>query len=60
MGKGKGKLSGWIGYLPSGINIFEFKNLRPGRAKYFCKQVKYRLPIKTKINCFSEKYLYIP
>ncbi len=48
MGKGVGKLAGWFIELPSGICIFEFKNLRPGRAHYFTKQVQHRLPAKTR------------
>ena len=60
MGKGKGKLDGWIGQLTSGSNIFEFKNLRPGRAKYFLRQVQYRLPVKSSIQYFSKKSFYLP
>lgn len=60
MGKGKGKLAGWVGQLSAGINIFELKNLRPGRAKYFIKQVQYRLPVKSKLISFSRKYNFTP
>ena len=60
MGKGKGKLDGWIGQLTSGSNIFEFKNLRPGRARYFLRQVQYRLPVKSSIQYFSKKSFYLP
>jgi len=49
MGKGKGKLAGWIADLPSGVNLVEFKNLRSGRAEYYCKQVQHKLPVKSKI-----------
>jgi large subunit ribosomal protein L16 len=49
MGKGKGKLAGWATELPAGITIFEFKNLRYGRALYFSKQAAHKLPAKTKI-----------
>ena len=48
MGKGVGKLSNWFTELPSGILIFEFKYLRPGRALYFARQIQYRLPVQTK------------
>jgi ribosomal protein L16/L10AE len=48
MGKGKGKLAGWVAQLAPGVNMFELKNMRPGRAKYFFKQVTYRLPVTTK------------
>jgi len=49
MGKGTGKLSGWITELPAGIILFEYKNLRSGRAAYYCEQVKARLPVKSRI-----------
>jgi ribosomal protein L16/L10AE len=49
MGKGKGKLAGWSSELPAGILILEFKNLRSGRAIYFCKQIMHKLPAKSKI-----------
>jgi large subunit ribosomal protein L16 len=48
MGKGKGKLAGWIAQLSPGVNMFELKNARPGRALYFFKQVTHRLPVKSK------------
>jgi len=60
MGKGKGKLSGWVGCLPGGINLFEFKNLRPGRAKYFCNQIKSRLPVKSELNAYSKQMYFLP
>jgi large subunit ribosomal protein L16 len=46
MGKGKGKLAGWVAQLSPGVNMFEFKNLRPGRAKYYFQQVQHRLPVR--------------
>ena len=49
MGKGKGKLVGWIAQLSPGVNLFELKNARPGRAVYFFKQVTHRLPVKSKL-----------
>lgn len=49
MGKGTGKLAAWVVELPSGVNIFEFKNLRYGRMSYFVKQVQFKLPIKSRI-----------
>lgn len=45
MGKGKGKLVGWAIQVTPGIIILELKNLRSGRAEYFCKQISYKLPI---------------
>ena len=47
MGKGSGKLITWFTELPSGIYIFEFQNLRTGRASFFASQIKYRLPSKS-------------
>ena len=49
MGKGKGKPSEWSTRTPSGINLVEFYNLRPGKALYYCKQVKHRLPVKSRV-----------
>jgi large subunit ribosomal protein L16 len=60
MGKGKGKLSGWIGQLSTGVNMFEFKNLRYGRALYFINQVRYKLPIQTTVGYFSRATLSLP
>jgi ribosomal protein L16/L10AE len=60
MGKGTGKLAGWVGQISTGVNLFEFKNLRPGRAIYFCNQVRFRLPVKTEISFFTQKYTYLP
>mgnify|MGYP003695152353 CR=1 FL=1 len=48
MGKGSGKLASWFMELPAGLILFEFKNLRPGRAFYFANQVQHRLPAKTR------------
>jgi len=47
MGKGAGKLSSWTTQLRGGVNLIEFKNLRFGRALYFYKQVKHKLPVPT-------------
>lgn len=60
MGKGKGKLSGWVGQLSSGVNMFEFKNLRPGRAVYFINQIRHRLPVKSIMSKSSSKKVYLP
>ena len=49
MGKGKGKVYTWVVNLPPGFNIIEFKNLRPGRAKYFLKEMQFRLKTRTKV-----------
>jgi large subunit ribosomal protein L16 len=55
MGKGKGKLAGWVAQLAPGVNMFEFKNLRPGRAKYYFQQVQYRLPVQSSLIKESTK-----
>lgn len=49
MGKGTGKLSGWITELPSGVLLFEYRNLRTGRSQYYCNQIISRLPVKTRL-----------
>jgi len=49
MGKGVGKLSTWKIRLSGGKVLLEFKNLRFGRAVYFCKQVAHKLPTRTKV-----------
>jgi len=50
MGKGKGKLECWYTHVHSGVSIFEFKNLRPGRSLYYCKQLKHKLGVNLKIK----------
>jgi len=58
MGKGKGKLAGWIAQLSQGATMFEFKNLRTGRAQYYYNQIAHRLPV---YSVFVKKmYLRIP
>jgi ribosomal protein L16/L10AE len=49
MGKGTGKLSGWVIELYANTILFEYRNLRSGRAVHFCKQVSYRLPSYTRL-----------
>lgn len=61
MGKGKGKLAGWYGKLPSGINLVEYRNLRNGRGSYFLRQVKFRLPVQSRlVFLYSNTYLRSP
>ena len=60
MGKGAGKLASWFIELPSGLSIFEFKNLRPGRAYYFANQIKHRLPAKTKFTYRKSRKVNLP
>jgi len=60
MGKGKGKLAGWVAHLSPGVNMFEFKNLRVGRAKYYYNQVSHRLPVKTTFVSADHRMTYLP
>ena len=49
MGKGAGKLSFWYIQLSAGINLVEFRNLRPGRAKYYMRQLSFKVSVKTTV-----------
>ena len=60
MGKGTGKLSGWITEIPAGVFLFEYKNLRSGRSSYYCNQVVARLPIKTRLIRKYKDYTNLP
>jgi len=61
MGKGKGKLAGWYGKLPSGINLIEYRNLRNGRGTYFLRQIKFRLPVQSRlVFMYSNNHLRTP
>ena len=60
MGKGKGKLISWFVELYPGIILFEFKNLRYGRAKYFCKEISYRITTPTRILVTTPKMVWTP
>ncbi len=67
MGKGKGKLSGWVAHLKPKTNLFEFRNLRWGRARYFSRQISFKLRAKsrflssvvgqTKAICRSHRFI---
>ena len=50
MGKGAGKLSSWYTQIRGGKALIEFKNLRPGRAYHFAKQVAHKLPVPSTIH----------
>lgn len=50
MGKGKGKLECWYTHVHSGVSLFEFKNLRPGRSLYYFKQLKHKLGVNLKLR----------
>ena len=48
MGKGKGKLACWFVNLTGGTILFELRNLRYGRARFYLKQATFKLGIPTK------------
>jgi large subunit ribosomal protein L16 len=60
MGKGKGKLECWFTNIRGGIILFEFKNLRSGRANYFIKQIKHKLGTIMTFYAISTKYYNLP
>ena len=60
MGKGKGKLATWACEISGGVVLLELKNLRPGRALYFIKQLRYRLTVKSTILTYYNRYIGLP
>lgn len=60
MGKGKGKLDCWFTNIVGGVILCEFRNLRPGRASYFMKQLTFKLGIPTKVMFSTTKRLISP
>lgn len=60
MGKGSGKLDTWFMVIGGGRSLFEFKNLRHGRAIFFLKQVSYKLPVKTTFLFNNKTQLNLP
>lgn len=57
MGKGKGKLDLWIGCVYPGTILIEFRHLRPGRAKYFSKQILHKINVFGKLVESSSKII---
>lgn len=57
MGKGAGKLNSWSINMKGGLFVFEFKNLRLGRAVHFFKKVQTKLPTKTVIKFAHNPYI---
>jgi large subunit ribosomal protein L16 len=55
MGKGKGKLATWVAQVNAGVIIVEFKNVRSGRAKYYLKQLAFKLRVKSRILNINNK-----
>ena len=50
MGKGVGKVNTWFTQLPGNVYIFEFKNLRRGRATKYFKRLRVKFPVPTIIT----------
>jgi len=50
MGKGKGKLDRWFTNIRSGTTLLRFQNLRPGRFRYYARQVTSKLGIATALS----------
>lgn len=57
MGKGAGKLNSWAIQMRSGLFVFEFKNLRLGRAVHFFNKIQTKIPTKTLVKFIHNKYL---
>ena len=57
MGKGSGKLNTWQSQISGGVFIFEFKNLRPGRAVHFFKRVRTKLPTPTTFHFRAHRHI---
>lgn len=49
MGKGKGKIDHYVARVAAGAHLFFFNCSDEFVARYSCKQVDYRLPIKAKL-----------
>ena len=60
MGKGSGKPKLWVTCLPSGLTLFEFRNLRYGRFLYFSQQLAHKLPVATKTLIRSKRRVHFP
>jgi large subunit ribosomal protein L16 len=60
MGKGKGKLHCWFSNIRGGVVLFEFKNLRFGRAHFFLQQMTFKLGIPTKHLTVNSSFLPLP
>ena len=57
MGKGAGRLNSWAIHMRAGLFIFEFRNLRLGRAIHFFKKVSLKLPMRTSTRFKYNQYL---
>lgn len=59
MGKGSGKLNAWQIQMRGGVFVFEFRNVRPGRAIHFFKRVATKLPTPTTIQFRATRYIHL-
>jgi ribosomal protein L16/L10AE len=57
MGKGSGKLNAWQIQISGGVYVFEFKNLRLGRAVHFFKTIATKIPTPTVIKYQNTKVI---
>jgi len=57
MGKGSGKLNAWQIQISGGVFVFEFKNLRLGRAIHFFKTIATKIPTPTIIKHRDSKVI---
>ena len=55
MGKGAGKLNAWQIQICGGVFVFEFRNLRLGRAVHFFKTIATKIPTTTVIKFADTK-----
>ena len=60
MGKGKGKVKRWFIRIKGNSLLFEFKNLRYGKSKYFIKQMSFRINVPTKPIFANKTLLMLP
>ena len=52
MGKGTGKLNGWVAKSKSGSSLIEFKGIRYGRIKYYFSQFNFKTYSKLLLKKF--------
>jgi len=57
MGKGKGKLKTWFINVRGGTILFEYKNVRYGRALYFLQQISFKLSVTT-VKVFRRNFFF--
>lgn len=57
MGKGAGKLNAWQIQICGGVFVFEFRNLRLGRAVHFFKTIATKIPTSTLVQFQNSKVI---